>query len=166
MNEDEIQEYEEKMQKKIQEVWASMDQKTEILQKEYQDQLETIIEEVAQQKFERIAEVKVMYKGRTDEESKTAMDEELAEIRLQTDQLKEAKIREAKDQLEKKKQELKQEKMQFMNSIKGSIRDQVQQQEYVTSPASPRSKEFKTPYTMEKQPIGDHLVDSDGRVFP
>ena len=37
MNEDEIQEYEEKMQKKIQEVWASMDQKTEILQKEYQD---------------------------------------------------------------------------------------------------------------------------------
>lgn len=78
---------------------------------------------MAQQKFERIAEVKVMYKGRTDEESKAAMEEELAEIRLQTDQLKEAKIREAKDVLEKKKQEIKQEKMQFMNSIKGSIRD-------------------------------------------
>lgn len=107
MNEDEIQEYEEKMQKKIQEMWASMDQKTEELQKEYQDQLEQIIEEVAQQKFERIAEVKIMYKGRTDEESKAAMEEELAEIRVQTVQLKEAKILEAKEVMEKKKQELK-----------------------------------------------------------
>lgn len=55
--------------------------------------------------------------------------------------------------------------MQFMNSIKGSIREQTAH-EILPSPGSPKFKEFKTPYTTEKQNLGNQLVDSDDRVFP
>lgn len=47
MNEDEMADYEEKMQTKVQEKWAEIEKKLEQYQKEYQVQLEQIIEEVA-----------------------------------------------------------------------------------------------------------------------
>lgn len=48
VNEDELADYEEKMQAKVQEKWASIEKKHEQCQKEYQKQLEQIMEDIAE----------------------------------------------------------------------------------------------------------------------
>lgn len=46
---------------RVQTVWTEFEERQEELQKEYQDQLEDIITELTQMKFERLAEIKAQY---------------------------------------------------------------------------------------------------------
>ena len=62
-NEEELQNYEEHIQQRINDVWNSVQQKQENLQNEYQEEVESIIEETAQIKFEKMAEIKFLYKN-------------------------------------------------------------------------------------------------------
>ena len=70
LNDDELQEFEEKFQQRIQEVWTTIEQKQDTLQKDYQTKLEQIYEDVTQIKFEKIAEVKLAYKDIDKEQDK------------------------------------------------------------------------------------------------
>ena len=108
MNEDERAEYEEKIQARIGEVWSKVEAKQEVLQKNYQDQLENIIDEVAQTKYEKLHELKMDYKNmaQDDEEMKQEMESKKAALLQEMEELKQTKIKEAKDELEAKKKEI------------------------------------------------------------
>ena len=60
-----------------------IEQKQEVLQKEYQNELELIIEEVTVLKFEKLAEVKIMYKhiDTSDQEKVQERDQAIQEIK-------------------------------------------------------------------------------------
>jgi CHASE3 domain sensor protein len=62
VNEDELADYEEKMQNMVQEKWSSIEKKHEQYQKEYQKLVEQIMEDIAEQKFEEMAEIKAVMK--------------------------------------------------------------------------------------------------------
>jgi hypothetical protein len=54
--------YEEDIQVKINEIWTTTQTKQELIQNEYQNSLEQIIEDCASMKFEKMGEIKVMFK--------------------------------------------------------------------------------------------------------
>lgn len=125
MNEDELQEFEEKFQRRIQEVWSTIEQKQDTLQKDYQSKLEQIYEDVTQIKFERIAEVKHAYKDidqERDTEKAEEMEQEIKKIKEETEVLKQQKIREAQEELETKKKEIQNEKAKMLAKIKDDLR--------------------------------------------
>lgn len=62
-NEEDLQNYEEHIQEKINEVWQENQREQEQVQNDYQQELETIIEECAQIKYEKMAEIKIMFKN-------------------------------------------------------------------------------------------------------
>ena len=65
-DEAELEKYEENIQTKINEIWANIQSKQDDLQNDFQTELESIYEECASLKFEKIAEIKFMYKNQTD----------------------------------------------------------------------------------------------------
>lgn len=97
INEEDMQEYEEKVQAKIQQIWTQIEQKTEKLQKDYQNQRDAIIDEVAELKYEKIAEIKAEFKGvdSSDEEKMAEKDAKLKQIQDEMDKLKQEKLGEA-----------------------------------------------------------------------
>lgn len=125
LNDDELQEFEEKFQQRIQEVWATIEQKQDTLQKDYQTKLEQIYEDVTQIKFEKIAEVKLAYKDVDREQDKAKveeMEQEIQKIKDETEVLKQQKITEAQAELETKKKAIQKEKAQMLSKIKDDLR--------------------------------------------
>ena len=53
-------------------MWATIEQKQDTLQKDYQTKLEQIYEDVTQIKFEKIAEVKLAYKDSVEQDKAKA----------------------------------------------------------------------------------------------
>ena len=108
------------MQAQVQVKWAEIEKKLESYQKEYQNMLEQIIEEVAQQKYEEMAEIKAIMKkiDPSDEEALAEKKDELEQVKVNMDKLKESKINEAKEILETRKKELEQEKKDFFTNMK------------------------------------------------
>lgn len=123
--EDELQEFEEKFQQRIQEAWAAIERKQDALQRDYQAKLEQIYEDVTQIKFEKIAEVKLAYKDNegAEDAAKTAeMEAEIQKIKDETEQLKLQKITEAQADLDKKKKEIQSEKAGMLSKIREDLR--------------------------------------------
>lgn len=117
-NEDELQQFEEKFQQRVQEVWATIEQKQDTLQKDYQATLEQIYEDVTQIKFEKIGEVKLAYKDidKDQDKAKAAeMEQEIQKIKDETEELKQEKIKEAQRELEAKKAAVQNEKAQMLS---------------------------------------------------
>ena len=108
-----MQEYEEKIQAKIQAIWSQIEVKTEKLQKDFQNERDKIIDETAELKYERIAEIKAEYKGvdQSDSEKMAEKEEKLKQIQEEMELLKQEKLSEAQKQFDQKKQEIQQEKM-------------------------------------------------------
>jgi hypothetical protein len=81
----------EEMQLKVKEKWAEIEKRTEQLQQEYQAKLEQIIQDNTEEKFERLAEIKIMYKKAdpNDEEAMADKKRELEEVKREMDELKE-----------------------------------------------------------------------------
>ena len=96
-----MQKFEEDIQLKIQEIWQQIEVKQEQLQVQYQEKLETIIEEVTQIKFEKLAEIKIMYKSAdpNDQEKMQEKNDEIENVKRETELLKQQKIKEAHDLL-------------------------------------------------------------------
>lgn len=86
------------MEKRIQDVWGSIEKQTVEIQKEYQIELEKIIDEVAELKYEKLAEVKIMYKkvDPSDTEKMKEKQEEIDTIKSDMEVLKLRRIDEAK----------------------------------------------------------------------
>ena len=132
-------------------MWASIEQRQEEIQKEYQIKLEEIIEEVAQLKFEQLAEIKVMYKKAdpNDAELMKQKEQEIADVKANADKLKEDKMKEAQKELEQKKALLADEKAAFFKSINGSRAEGLTPSPEVSSgekpvvSAAPSSPKFK-----------------------
>jgi len=55
--------HEENIQQKINDIWNETQQNVEKIQNDFQNELEEIIEECAQTKFEKMAEIKLMFKN-------------------------------------------------------------------------------------------------------
>mmetsp|Transcript_35869 Transcript_35869/g.55037 ORF Transcript_35869/g.55037 Transcript_35869/m.55037 type:complete len:185 (+) Transcript_35869:1454-2008(+) len=132
MNEDEKADYEEKIQARIGEVWQKMEVKQEVFQKEYEEALGLVIEDVAQTKFERLAELKIMYKADPEE-----FETEKKKLLEEMDQLKKTKIAEAKTELESKKKEIQEEKAALLKSVKEELRAEQNQEE---DPEEPKAR--------------------------
>jgi hypothetical protein len=69
-NEEDLQKYEEDIQLRINEIWTETQEKQELIQNEYQDEVESIIEDLMEMKFEKMGEVKFMYKKLLDDPEK------------------------------------------------------------------------------------------------
>lgn len=71
------------MEEKIKDLWSSMEQQNKDIQIEYQKELERIIEENAEAKFEQLAEIKVMYKKTdpSDTEKLKERDDEIKKVK-------------------------------------------------------------------------------------
>jgi hypothetical protein len=118
MNEDEMAEYEERIQARVQEKWAEIEKKMEKFQKEYEHELEQIVEENCMMLFQEQNELK---KQETDPDT---LKRNLDELRLKMNTLKSQKLEEAKKKLEANKEMLNQEKKDFFKTIKG-YREQI-----------------------------------------
>lgn len=106
-NEDELAKYEEDIQVRINEIWTETQVKTELIQNEYQNNLEQIIEDQTSMKFERMAEIKFMYKKfQDDPEKMKERDQELEGVKQEMELLKQKKIKEAKLKMEERKKYL------------------------------------------------------------
>lgn len=94
-NEEEMQNYEENIQQKINDIWTYVQQQQDHLQNAFQAELEDIIEDCAGIKFERMAEIKFMYK-KCEESEFAARDAELAQVKQDMEELKNKRVAEAK----------------------------------------------------------------------
>lgn len=63
LNEEDMQDYEEKIQARIATLMTQIDEKTETLQKDFQAQRDEIMEEIAELKYGRMAEVRAEFKN-------------------------------------------------------------------------------------------------------
>lgn len=90
-----MQNYEENIQQKINDIWTYVQQQQDHLQNAFQAELEDIIEDCAGIKFERMAEIKFMYK-KCEESEFAARDAELAQVKQDMEELKNKRVAEAK----------------------------------------------------------------------
>jgi hypothetical protein len=90
------------MEQRIQDVWGSIEKQTVEIQKDYQNELETIIDEVAELKYEKLAEIKAMYKkfDPSDAEKMQEKQDEIDTIKSEMEVLKLTRIDEAKKKME------------------------------------------------------------------
>mmetsp|Transcript_14285 Transcript_14285/g.24316 ORF Transcript_14285/g.24316 Transcript_14285/m.24316 type:complete len:87 (-) Transcript_14285:547-807(-) len=86
-----MQNYEEHIQQKINEVWTDIQQKQDKLQNDFQGQLEEIIEECAQIKFEKMAEIKFAFKN-CDPSKVAERDQQLQLVKQDMEELKTERI--------------------------------------------------------------------------
>ena len=82
LNEEDMQDYEEKIQSRIATLMTQIEEKTETLQKDFQNQRDEIMEEIAELKYGRMAEVRAEFKNvdPSDEEKQAEKDKKMAEI--------------------------------------------------------------------------------------
>ena len=82
LNEEDMQDYEEKIQSRIATLMTQIEKKTETLQKDFQNQRDEIMEEIAELKYGRMAEVRAEFKNvdPSDEEKQAEKDKKMAEI--------------------------------------------------------------------------------------
>lgn len=71
--------------------------KQDQIQNDFQNKLEQIIEDCAQLKYEKIAEVKFMYKKEEDPEKIAERDKEIDQIKSDMEALKTKRVLEAKE---------------------------------------------------------------------
>ena len=78
------------MEEKIKDLWSSMEQQNKDIQIQYQKDLERIIEENAESKYEQLAEIKIMYKKTdpSDTEKLKERDDEIKKVKYEMDLLK------------------------------------------------------------------------------
>ena len=125
------------MEQRIQDVWGSIEKQTVEIQKDYQNELETIIDEVAELKYEKLAEIKVMYKkfDPSDAEKMQEKQDEIDTIKSEMEVLKLTRIDEAKKKMEFQKKSINNEKENFFKTMKGSMKlDQQQSDPFSKSP--------------------------------
>lgn len=127
-----MEEIEQQLQEKIQEVFTDFEGKQDKLQKEYQDKLESILEDVTQLKFEKMAEVKVAFKNmdQENEENIKWRDEEIQQIKDDTEAEKQRQIKAAQFTLETQKAQLQVEKVQALKRVKEEVRQANQNPGY------------------------------------
>mmetsp|Transcript_2357 Transcript_2357/g.3567 ORF Transcript_2357/g.3567 Transcript_2357/m.3567 type:complete len:83 (+) Transcript_2357:1070-1318(+) len=82
-----MQQYEDLIQTKINDVWTNIQERLDQLQTDYQDEVEEIIEDCAQLKFEKMAEIKIMYKNCPEEEI-ADRDKEIAVVKQEMEEIK------------------------------------------------------------------------------
>ena len=122
-NEEEMQNYEENIQQKINDIWTSVQQKQDQLQNDFQTELEDIIEDCAGIKFEKMAEIKFMYK-KCDESEFAARDAELAQVKQDMEELKNKRVAEAKAKMQESKNALQKEKSHKLKELKGTFNNE------------------------------------------
>jgi hypothetical protein len=76
-----MQNYEEHVQKRINEIWTKIQQKQEDLLNEFQNELEQIIEDCAMIKYEKMAIIKFTYKGDERDAEIEAVKKEMEELK-------------------------------------------------------------------------------------
>lgn len=122
-NEDELVKYEEDIQLRINEIWTETQNKQELIQNEFQDSLENIIEECASLKFEKMAEIKFMYKKFNDDpEKQKERDQEIENVKQEMEVIKQQKVNKAKERMEEKKRKLQAEKQMQLKQVKDQIK--------------------------------------------
>ena len=86
-NQEDMNNYEECIQDKINDIWNSIQEQQEQVQTEFQDEYERIIEEAAQMKFEKIAEIKLMFKDCTSD-MESERERALADVKREMEDFK------------------------------------------------------------------------------
>lgn len=110
---------------RIQAVWTEFEEKQEELQKGYQDQLEDIITDLTQSKFEKLAEIKAQYCNAKQEgdEGFEEREAELQKVKSVTEKTKQERIKLAQEHLEDKKKQVQAEKLQRLEALRGELRE-------------------------------------------
>ena len=100
-NDDDLQNYEQHIQQQINDIWNDCQKKQEQLQNNFQVELEEIIEECAGIKYEKMSDIKLLYKN-CSEDQIPAKERELAQVKIDMEELKKKKVEEAKEVLQGK----------------------------------------------------------------
>ena len=99
-------------------MWTDIQVKQDKIQQDYQGKLETIIEECAQLKFEKISQIKLQFKKEDTEDQQADRDRQIEEIKAEMEDLKQQRIDEAKQRLQSDKMLVQEEKNRLLEDAK------------------------------------------------